>query len=100
MHSGRMDKLAYESQIKEAKTMIGQQQMHIQTLESQKLDFIQAMKERDKLIGQMQAELHQLRAEKSHLQESIASLKHYFVNKDNDFQYLNLFEQKFIQSGV
>ena len=31
---------------------------------------------------------------------SIASLKHYFVNKENDFQYLNLFEQKFIQSGV
>lgn len=31
---------------------------------------------------------------------SIASLKHYFVNRENDFQYLNLFEQKFIQSGV
>lgn len=31
---------------------------------------------------------------------SIASLKHYFVNKENDFQYLNLFEQKFIQAGV
>ena len=28
------------------------------------------------------------------------SLKHYFLNKENDFQYLNLFEQKFIQSGV
>jgi hypothetical protein len=31
---------------------------------------------------------------------SIASLKHYFVNKENDFQYLNLFEQKFIESGL
>ena len=31
---------------------------------------------------------------------SIASLKHYFVNKESDFQYLNLFEQKFIESGL
>ena len=31
---------------------------------------------------------------------SIASLKHYFIKKENDFQYLNIFEQKFIQSGV
>lgn len=35
-----------------------------------------------------------------YMKGSIASLKHYFVNKENDFQYLNLFEQKFIQSGV
>jgi hypothetical protein len=31
---------------------------------------------------------------------SIASLKHYFVNKESDFQYLNLFEQKFITAGL
>ena len=31
---------------------------------------------------------------------SIASLKHYFVNKENDFQDLNIFEQKFIHAGV
>ena len=35
-----------------------------------------------------------------YMKGSIASLKHYFVNKESDFQYLNLFEQKFIQSGV
>jgi hypothetical protein len=31
---------------------------------------------------------------------SIATLKQYFVDKESDFQYLNLFESKFIQSGV
>lgn len=31
---------------------------------------------------------------------SIASLKHYFIEKEQDFQYLNVFEQKFIQAGV
>lgn len=31
---------------------------------------------------------------------SIATLKQYFVDKEADFQYLNLFESKFIQSGV
>ena len=31
---------------------------------------------------------------------SIASLKHYFVNRENDFQYLTIFEQNFIQAGV
>lgn len=31
-----------------------------------------------------------------YMKGSIASLKHYFVNKENDFQYLNIFEQKFI----
>ena len=31
-----------------------------------------------------------------YMKGSIASLKHYFVNKESDFQYLNLFEQKFI----
>lgn len=35
-----------------------------------------------------------------YMKGSIASLKHYFINKENDFQNLNLFEQKFIQSGV
>jgi len=35
-----------------------------------------------------------------YMKGSIASLKHYFVNKENDFQYLNLFEQKFIASGI
>ena len=49
--------------------------MCIQTLESQKIDFIAAMKERDKLISQMQAETLQLREEKKHLQEVIGNLK-------------------------
>ena len=62
--------------MKEAKTIIGQQQMHISTLEAQKLDFIKATKERDKLITQMQAETLQLRQEKQHLQEVIQNLKH------------------------
>ena len=31
---------------------------------------------------------------------SIASLKQYFINRESDFQYLNLYEQKFIQSGI
>jgi len=31
---------------------------------------------------------------------SIASLKHYFTNKENDYQQLNHFEQRFIMSGV
>ena len=31
---------------------------------------------------------------------SIASLKHYFVNKENDFQDLSQFELKFMQSGI
>ena len=35
-----------------------------------------------------------------YMKGSISSLKHYFVNKESDFQYLNQFEQKFIQSGV
>jgi len=35
-----------------------------------------------------------------YMKGSIASLKHYFVNKESDFQYLNLFEQKFIQAGL
>ena len=35
-----------------------------------------------------------------YMKGSIASLKHYFVNKENDFQYLNIFEQSFIESGV
>lgn len=35
-----------------------------------------------------------------YMKGSIASLKHYFVNKESDFQYLNLFEQKFITSGL
>jgi len=35
-----------------------------------------------------------------YMKGSIASLKHYFVNKESDFQYLNLFEQKFITAGL
>ena len=31
---------------------------------------------------------------------SIAGLKHYFINKENQFQYLKIFEQKFIHSGI
>ena len=31
---------------------------------------------------------------------SIATLKQYFVDRERDFEYLNLFESKFIQSGV
>lgn len=31
-----------------------------------------------------------------YMKGSIASLKHYFINKESDFMYLNLFEQKFI----
>ena len=46
----------FDQQIKDAMARIGQQQMMIETLESQKMDFIKAVKERDKLITQMQAE--------------------------------------------
>jgi hypothetical protein len=35
-----------------------------------------------------------------YMKGSIATLKQYFVDKESDFQYLNLFESKFIQSGV
>lgn len=35
-----------------------------------------------------------------YMKGSIAGLKHYFVNKENQFQYLNNFEQKFIHTGV
>ena len=35
-----------------------------------------------------------------YMKGSIATLKHYFVNREADFQYLNQFEQKFIQSGL
>jgi len=31
---------------------------------------------------------------------SIASLKNYFIDKEQDFQYLNSFESKFISAGV
>lgn len=31
-----------------------------------------------------------------YMKGSIASLKHYFIDKENDFEYLNIFEQKFI----
>ena len=31
-----------------------------------------------------------------YMKGSIASLKHYFIEKEQDFQYLNVFEQKFI----
>lgn len=31
---------------------------------------------------------------------SIASLKPYFINREKDTEYLNMFEQKFIQSGL
>jgi hypothetical protein len=35
-----------------------------------------------------------------YMKGSIASLKHYFLEREKDFHYLNNFEQKFIQSGV
>jgi len=35
-----------------------------------------------------------------YMKGSIATLKQYFIDKESDFQYLNLFEQKFISSGV
>jgi hypothetical protein len=35
-----------------------------------------------------------------YMKGSIASLKHYFINKERDFQYLVQFEQKFIQAGA
>lgn len=44
--------------------------------------------------------LHGNQAGILYMKGSIASLKHYFVNKESDFQYLNLFEQKFITSGL
>lgn len=44
--------------------------------------------------------LHGNKAGTLYMKGSIASLKHYFINKESDFQYLNLFEQKFIQAGV
>jgi hypothetical protein len=35
-----------------------------------------------------------------YMKGSIASLKPYFVSREKDSKYLNLFEQKFIQSGL
>ena len=35
-----------------------------------------------------------------YMKGSIATLKHYFLEREKDFHYLNSFEQKFIQSGV
>lgn len=35
-----------------------------------------------------------------YMKGSIATLKHYFINRESDFKYLNHYEQKFIQSGV
>ena len=35
-----------------------------------------------------------------YMKGSIATLKQYFVDRERDFEYLNLFESKFIQSGV
>lgn len=35
-----------------------------------------------------------------YMKGSIASLKHYFINKEKDFQYLNQFEQNFISAGA
>ena len=40
--------------------------------------------------------LHGKKAGTLYMKGSIASLKHYFINKESDFQYLNLFERKFI----
>jgi hypothetical protein len=34
-----------------------------------------------------------------YMKGSIASLKHYFVNKDTDFERMNEYEQLFISSG-
>lgn len=44
--------------------------------------------------------LHGNKAGTLYMKGSIASLKHYFINKESDFQYLNLFERKFIEAGV
>ena len=81
--------LSMEGQIKEAKTIIGQQQMNIQTLESQKLDFIKAMKERDVMITKMQADHMQLSQEKKHLQEVIQTLKQHAVGVFTEVDTLN-----------
>ena len=35
-----------------------------------------------------------------YMKGSIATLKQYFIEKEGDFQYLNLFEHKFIKAGV
>ena len=78
-----------EMQIKEAKTIIGQQQMQIQTLQSKEMEFISAMKERDKLITQIQAEQHQLRQEKQHLLDTIQRLKSNAVDAFSEVEQLN-----------
>jgi hypothetical protein len=35
-----------------------------------------------------------------YMKGSIASLKHYFENRESEFEYLNSIEQNFIKSGV
>ncbi len=63
--------------------------MDIQTLESQKIDFINAMKDRDKHITQMQAENRQLMQEKQHLQQTQEKLKTSFVDAFSEVETLN-----------
>ena len=49
-------------------------------------------------IGAVRLQGHQ--AGVLYMKGSIASLKHYFVNRESDFEYLNIYEKKFIQSGI
>ena len=35
-----------------------------------------------------------------YIKGSILSLKQYFIDRESDFQYLNQFEQKFIEAGL
>ena len=84
---------SYEQQIKDAKTIIGRQQMEIQTLESTKSDFIEATKERDKHISQLQAETHQLKEEKQHLQDMYKKLK---ANAMTVFKEVEVLQQRIV----
>ena len=59
--------LSYQNQIIDAKNLIGQQQMQIQTLQAKNDDFIDASHDRDRLITSMQHDIGQLRDEKKHL---------------------------------
>ena len=64
-----------QGQILDAKGLIGQQQMQIQTLQAKNDDFIDASNDRDRLITSLQHEVCQLRDEKTHLLSIIQEFK-------------------------
>ena len=81
--------LSYQNQIIDAKNLIGQQQMQIQTLQAKNDDFIDASHDRDRLITSMQHDIGQLRDEKKHLLGLIQELKTKAVETFTECRSLN-----------